>query len=88
MRPASIFSIIQLSNSRAIIIHIVVFRYFHIRSMAAYAIAADQHFKLRLKVFPENVVAFTGENSHIPFSVILQMIKDMGQHDIQGTVFF
>jgi hypothetical protein len=33
----------------AIIIYIVVFRYFHIRSMAAEAVTADQQLKLGIK---------------------------------------
>ncbi len=33
----------------AVIIHVVVFRYFHIRSMAAEAVTADQQLKLGIK---------------------------------------
>ena len=73
--------------STAVIIHIVVFGDLHIRSTAANTITADQDFKLGLEVSPEKIRAFTGEDPHISFTIIPQMIEDMCQHNIQGTGF-
>jgi hypothetical protein len=71
----------------AVKIHVVVFRDSHIHSVTANTVMADQNFKLRLEISPENIRAFAGEYPHISFPVILQMIKNVCKHNIQRTGF-